>query len=598
MKKYIILFIVLILAFLPINVFADDSLYVSRWIVTSELMENGDLQVAEDITFNFNEKFNGVFKDIIFRGSDGIENLSISEVINNDEISYSIEQNAEKGDTNVYNYDQDQDSINIMLFSPAENEEKTFRFNYTIKNVAIIHNDIGELYYQYIGDENQTRIDYFQAILVLPQFNKDDIKIFAHGPLNGNINFADNNLIRLEVSSVPSNTFVEVRVLYPKDYTPLATRFGNSRFDALMDEELGYLEEIEQKAERREANKSITNNVSIISLAIGALALFVFYRKNRRDHSIYYDMENTQLDDISPAELNLFMNSAIDSRAIMATLFDLTRREYIHIDEMTKDENRIYGKSSKREEFKFLKKSSLDNNLLEHERYLLNWLLNTIGDGEEFTTLDIEHFRKKQMTQFNKGYSEWSRLVKEELSTRGYSDDNNKTSGLIIILLGVAITIAAIISLVYENSIGIVAVIIGIILFVLGFLLMFRKSDKGYVQYNLWKDIKNGLSKYDNVDISIPKDKTLIYAVALGLSMKQLNERRRYYDNDYYPMYWGYWYFAHMNKRGGSAFEDSFNNSFNGYTGTSSPNSTNFGSGGGFSGGGGGGAGGGGVGGF
>lgn len=597
MKKYIILFIILILTLLPINVFADDSLYVSRWIVSSELMENGDLQVAEDITFNFNDKFNGVFKDIILSGTDGIENLRISEIINNEDIPYSVNQNAEKGDINVYSYDQDQDSMNIMLFSPAENEQKTFRFNYTIKNVAVIHNDIGELYYQYVGDENQTRIDYFQAILVLPQFNRDDIKIFSHGPLNGTINFTDNDLIRLEVSSVPSNTFIEVRVLYPKNYTPLSTRFGNSTLDALMDEELGYLEEIEQKLVKRQANKSITNNVSVASLAIGTLAMYVFYRKNRRDPSIYYDMENTQLDDISPAELNLFMNSAIDSRGIMSTLFDLARREYIDIDEMTEDEKNSYRKSSKKEEFKFLKKNSLDNNLLAHERFLLDWLLNTIGDGEEFTTLDIEHSRKKQMTKFNKEYSQWNRLVKKELSTREYYDENNKTTSLIIILLGVAITIVGIMALVYENIIGIGSLIVGIILFVLGLLLMFRKSDKGYLQYKLWKDIKDGLSKYDNVNIDIPKDKTLIYAVTLGLNMKQLNDRRTYYGNDYYPMYWGYWYFTHMNRKGGSAFEDSFNNGFYGYTGTSSPN-TNFGSGGGFSGGGGGGAGGGGVGGF
>lgn len=72
-----------------------------------------------------------------------------------------------------------------MIFSPAKDETKTFRIEYVLKNVAIAHTDIGELYYQLIGESNTERIDYFEAAIHLPEINKDDVKIFAHGPLNG-----------------------------------------------------------------------------------------------------------------------------------------------------------------------------------------------------------------------------------------------------------------------------------------------------------------------------------------------------------------------------------------------------------------------------
>ena len=76
--------------------------------------------------------------------------------------------------------------------------------------------------------------------------------------------------------------------------------------------------------------------------------------------------------------------------------------------------------------------------------------------------------------------------------------------------------------------------------------------------------------------------------------MEKLDDYRQSVNLDYYPMYWGYWYFL-TSKKGGSLFEDRITRSFYGHTGTST--STSFGGGGGFSGGGGG-AGGGGAGGF
>lgn len=170
--------------------------------------------------------------------------------------------------------------------------------------------------------------------------------------------------------------------------------------------------------------------------------------------------------------------------------------------------------------------------------------------------------------------------------------------GLILILISIPFIILSIISLTFGNLIGFLSLIISIGIFVFGIVLTTRKSNKGYIQYKLWKNFKKEFESYSGLDIGIPKDKVLIYAVALGFSMKSLDENRQSLGPDYYPMYWGPWYFSSINRKGGSAFEDRFNHSFYGNTGISSPTSTNFGGGGGLSGGGGGGAGGGGSGGF
>lgn len=96
---------------------------------------------------------------------------------------------------------------------------------------------------------------------------------------------------------------------------------------------------------------------------------------------------------------------------------------------------------------------------------------------------------------------------------------------------------------------------------------------------------KDVLANYD----FIPKDKTLIYALALGLSMESLEKFRKFIPASYNDVHWSYFYFM-TNKYGGSRFEDRLNSSFYGSIGQTS---SSFGGGGGFSSGGGGGAGGG-----
>lgn len=597
MKKYLIIVIVFVISLFPMNVFAEESLSIPRWIVASELMENGNLQVWEDLTFKFNDEFNGVFRDIVLEGTDGIEDLQLFEVVNGTEVPYINNQAADKGDSGVYSYEDNDNGINLMIFSPSEDEEKTFRLKYTLLNVAVMHSDTGEFYYKYLGEENETPIDYFSANLLLPQLDRDKVKIFAHGPLKGNINFIENNSIKLEVENVPTNIFIEARVLYPKEYTPLSNKTGNNNLNSIVNEEQSFVEGLEEKAARREVTKGIFNKISVGLLAIGAVIAGFIYKSTRRDPSIYDNMNSLYPKDISPAELNLFMNQAIDSRGLMSTIFDLARRKYLAIDEIM-DENISKKRDLKNKDFEFIRSNKIDGDLLDHERFLLDWLFNEIGNGNKVTTKEIDNSRSKKIMDFNKSQAQWFELVKEQLASRGYFDQMGKKLGLIVLLSSLPVFIIGLITLIFGGLYGIAGFLVSMFLFVCGIALLYRKSDEGYIQFGLWKDFKKEFENYGEFDIGIPKDKTLIYAVTLGLSLKQLDDTRIRYGNNYYPMYWGVWYFSSMNKKGGSAFEDRFNNSFYGDTGASNPNSTSFGGGGGFSGGGGGGAGGGGAGGF
>lgn len=585
--RRVLFFIFIFITAFTIPAYADD-LIITNWNTESNLLENGDLEISEDITFRFDTDFNGIFRDIVLSNTDGIEGLEVYEVTGENLITYELDENAEVGDSNVYTARVEGNTQLIQVFSPSEDEEKTFRFDYIVNNVTIVHNDTGEFYYKYLGDENETPINNFTASLSLPEFNRDDINIFAHGPLNGTINFADDNLIVLQVEDVEPNNFIEARVVYPTSYTPLSTRTGNSNLDTILNQERTYQEEIEEDLIRRENIRSNLNYTSIIVSGLGALLLGFLYRLTRRDPKIFREMNDIYPEDISPAELNIFRNTALTPRALTATIFDLANREYLIIEELN-------GKTKKLN-LGFTKTTKNTKDLLEHEKFFIDWLFNEIGDGNTSSTKLINTSREKSGTSFNKKFHEWTIKVREDLSNRNYYDKKYRKPGVFLLVLSVAFLVFGIISVVNEALYGIALIVISIVLLIYSIGLIGRLSDKGYIQKSLWDDFSKEIkakNKTTSTDIS---NKHLIYAMAMDLSVEDIDDYRSGYPTTYFPLYWGYFFM--LNSSGGSIVDDSINNSFYGYTGASSSSGASFGGGGGFSGGGGGGAGGGGAGGF
>ena len=586
MRRILLFTLVFIFAF-TIPVFADD-LFITNWNVDSNLLENGNLEVSEDITFRFEDDYNGVFRDIILDNTDGMDNLQVYEVEGDNLISYELNPDAEVGDSNVYATSTQNNAILVQVFSPSEDEDKTFRFEYMINNVAIVHDDIGEFYYKYLGDENETFIESFTASLSLPEFNQDEIDIFAHGPSHGTIEFRGNDQIILEIEDVESNNFIEARVLYPTSYTPLSNRSGNSDYQTIIDQEIVYQSGVEEEEARRESLRNNFNTISLIVSGVGALLIGFLYRLNRRNPKIFKEMDDVVPEDLSPAELNLFRNSTLTPRSITATIYDLARRGYLTI----KDQNG----QGKKLNLIFTKTDRYSAGLLQHEDYFMDWIFNEIGDGKRSSTNEINTKRREASVSFNKNFHEWLKLVREDFSKRDYYDKSNRKIGVIISILGFIALVFGVVSIASGALYGIAVIVISLVVSIYGIIIASRLSDKGYIQKGLWDDFNKEIKSKDRRSREDISDKDLVYAVAMDNSVEDINSYRSGYPMSYFPLYWGYFFM--LNNNGGSRVDDSVGNSFYGSTGASSSTGPSFGGGGGFSGGGGGGAGGGGAGGF
>lgn len=596
-NNLIFIFVLVSILLNPSLAYSSESLRISTWAVESELLENGDLFIKENITFNFSGEYNGVFREIVLENTSGIEGITILEANQSEAIEYQIVEDAQRGDNGVFIVNETNNGITLQIFSPSSDEEKTFTLIYTIKNVAKKYNDIGELYYKFLGSENETPIDFFSVNILLPEKDmENNIRVFAHGPLHGKINKTANDIINLEVRDVPSRTFVEARVLFPKSFIPSSfNTIDEETYSQIMEEEAQLEKEIQEDIIKREERNILFGGIAGI-LSFAQILVFIFfiikYRRNKDIHEQNKFLEVPE--DCTPAVATYITSTAIGSKTIISTIFDLYRKGYLEI----KDTEDFKSKDDASEDFIITKINADQENLLSHEMHFIDWLIEDMGDGSAVTTKEIERYSKNNQSMFTKKYTKWIELIKENSIKNGYFDEASKKNSLPFLIIFPITLILGILALVYGNILGGVLIGTSFLILFQGLALMFRKSDYGYVEYKRWMEFKKQMKALKKSDTKkdlkkYPKDISLIYGLALGIDNNILNEFDIETDSSgdsfSYGHGWIYWYFIFNNNNTG--FQKSIESSFNSVTHTT-------GTGGGFSGGGGGGAGGGGAGGF
>lgn len=590
----LLLTITFILCF-PITAMADDDLLIPEWVVDAELMETGDLKIVEDLSFEFNDDFNGVFREIVLDKTSGVSNIQVEEILEGTTAKYTQVEDAKKGDSGVFLLDEDDDKTIIQIFSPSEDQIKTFRISYTINDLAIKYNDIGELYYKFLGDENETPIENFLVNIHLPQADRENIvEVFAHGPLNGEIGKSSDSSYFLQVSDVPSNTFVEGRVLFPREFLPLSNRVENiDNYENIMEEEASYQQKIIEDQERRETIGNILEQISIIVSILGLIVFILFLILFRRQIDYRQSGDYTKIpEDCTPAIASLLTSTLIQTNTIFATMLDLCRKEFLILRADSEEQNFDINE----DKFTIAQIKPADSKLLNHERHFIHWFINEIGNGRSVSTEELESYGKENSTKSLTLYTEWKKKIKQDAIDMGYYDKSKTKYAILFVLLFLPLLALGIFTIVYGSLFGIASIVISFILLIYGLTLFDRLSNYGYHQNIKWKDFKKYMKNNKDItsikDISkYPLEISLIYSLALGVEkpMVGINIDKANSQNLSYNNSWMLWYFLFLNNESNS-FKTSIDNSFGG-------SSSSF-SGGGFSAGGGGGAGGGGAGGF
>lgn len=593
-------------ALLCITVFASDGLKIVNWDIDANVLQNGDLEIKEDISFKFSKKYNGVYREINFKDTSKVSDIKVFE--NKDGIEYEFKNVTEgkNGEKEIFQISDKKNAKSIKIFSPAREGVKTFTLKYKVLNESVKYNDIGELFYQFIGKSNETHIEKLNInITFCKPIKKQDFNIFAHGPLNGEIRFVDDDTISLNVNKLNPNNIVASRILFPVDYIKDSTNYVNENAsERIINQELSYAKKTQEKINKIGSLKKVGNYGSFafmgISIVIMALVTIKFRRKITVD---FNDFHGIIPEECTPAVASFVYNSSIASKDIISTMLDLCRKGYLTIEDVDKNkEDTLYVEVKKSKKRKINKKShdyivtnirEIDDSLLEHEKYFIKWIISTIGDGKSVTLKQIKEFSKKNSREFYSGYRNWITLIKVYVKSKDYFDNKAKKSGKWLLLFGLIEVAIGIMFMVFGSILGVVVLILGLIFMAWSVGLMYRKSDYGYVQAKRWNEFKNRVKKVndENIERELSQyglDECLVYGMSLGMSQAEINKFKPYiFSSQSYNNTYLWWYFAASTSKNTNYFNTSIDSVF-------SSVAPSTGSGGGFSSGGSSGAGGGG----
>lgn len=245
LKKLKFLFLIIILMPFMVKAYGIENYYIDATIEN-----NGDILIQE--YFNLTGSFNG-FERIIeynnpnlyefdpnmnsFGGSlihngDGIEILEIKAVSINSNFSFdNIEgdlfkstHSASKGDYGVYEISSNTNGNNILIYNPSK-YNKAFYIKYRIKNIAIRHNDIGEIGWNVVGNKLSESVGNLKINLHIP--NNTNIKAWAHGPLNGNVEIINSETVLFTISNLSSYKAVDIRATFDLNVINKSTKTTN-----------------------------------------------------------------------------------------------------------------------------------------------------------------------------------------------------------------------------------------------------------------------------------------------------------------------------------------------------------------------------------
>lgn len=549
MKKYLIIIIALFFCF-PLTVFASgvtDKLYIDI-----KIMEDGDLFVRELAALN--GSYNGRLRTIDYRnlslpsftgkssdfgGSDiynasSIKNVKVYDVINKNNITFNSFDNlnyefkkvnsASSGDYGVYTLDNTISGIDLKIFNPSS-RNSAFYIEYEIEDAVVVHQDVAELAWNILGNNYQENIEDLIVQVHLP--NKDSsIRVWGHGPLNGTIERTDDQIVTMKYDFLGAYNPIDLRIMFDKDLVPLASKQTNVYAqDKIFEYEKEQADKANQEREKIRLQNNIIKVVTVIWFFVMILTWLIIYLKYDKEHKVNFTMQYYRdfPGNYGPEILEYLMKKHITTNGFSASILNIVYKKALKLEE-------IIGK---RKEYKFVKVEENIDNLTQTEKDIVTLLINEIGNGQEVRLKEIKNYGKnvKKATKFMEGYQSWvtdsTNLAKEQQFF--VSNLKQKLMGCLLAMLGIII---GVININFETEF-----ILWFLCFVLAvssffyFLLFFKRTEKGALEYQEWKAFKRFLMDFGRMDEkTLPEvrlwERYLIYATVLGCAKKLEKEMK------------------------------------------------------------------------
>lgn len=464
-----------------------------------------------------------------------------------------------------------------------DSENKTYQISYEILDAVKTYNDCSEFYWQFIGNTNEIPVDKIKGTILLPKrvADKENLKVWAHGPLNGEIYAIDEQTVSFEVKYLTKRTMVEVRVAVAEDmFTKSTNKVNSNKLSSIIEEETGWAEAANRERDRlrkkKEDEEKLLRLIIIVAITAGIVitVFFIFkmikyikelrsIKKIKPEQELEYfrDFPDTGATAAEAAYLYYFDNKAAFknniSKIVSATMLNLALKKAISFEQTDKDKVDIV--INKNIDTLNLKndEQTVYSLLVEVEKYT-NKKENT--QDTKISMKDIERYAKKNDRTF------LAKLDKIEPNAQKLNEEKQNYDKKQIEIAKKwenkrAVYFAfAFIGLCF--GIFIIPIFIAISCLICGIIcnMIVNKTrtltQKGVNEQEEWKALKRFMENFSLLDErEVPElalwEKYLVFATAFGVAdkvLKQLKVKYPELSDDNYMLNNGYMYMYMMSR--------------------------------------------------
>ena len=592
MRKIRLILFSIFIMLLPIFVYADGT---ARYYIEVNVLDTGDAEIKElklmdgvykgyktSIRYKSNglSKFDGSKSS--FEGSDiynasALTNVKVYDVkftttdfsvINKKNKEFVLVNSAKKGDYGVYTKTKNSEGVDIMSYQPSSYARASL-ITYTLKDLVVVHNDIAEIAHDFIGTDYAEEINNLIIRINLPSSSKE-LRIFSHGPLNGNNRIIDDKSVEITYKRLPKNNPVDARVVFDKSLVTKATKKSNAdglnKILEVEKERANYANKLRESARKREKMLQTLAIIMEILLGIWLIGLvaivYKFYNKNDKEYRSEFDGKYFRdfPEEYTPSTVSYLMNKSINNLSFNAGILDLIRKKAITIEEVTIDKKGLF-KNKQQKDYKLSRNMNFNlDTLSTSEKKLFNLLIGTVGNGDYVILGDMKEFSKDydNAKRLISGYDSWRYACESEAETEEFYENTKKekTNCILYSLIFIPITFLAL--LCGSNMGRVLLMDLFGILAIIYFSSATKRTKKGNEQYHKWKGLKNFLADFGRLDEKdLPEiklwERYLVYATMFGLAVKVQNamkmnlERMNYSDSiDFTYLYFDNYYFSNL----------------------------------------------------
>jgi len=552
MKKILVL-IISLFSFISVNYAVSNVNYkIDDYIVDSRIDISGNMVVREVIKVK--GSFNGYIRDLKYKNSNNkvfdksidsfygssIYDASNIEVRKVGTINYDKELDFNVFDQSVNEFTMNDsctvnkgcyeksditDGVSLKMYNETNNSSTYFYIEYLLGNVVVIHEDIAEVYFNFVGDMFDDDINKYKLRVVLPDKTKELVRVWAHGPLNGNVSpIKDENGYYyggyLEINDLYSNTPVDMRLTFDKNLIlvdhPYLKKSEVLALDKIL--EVENLRADKANKEREKAKFFMYGSYALGSVYLVLLVLlFVYiYIKYDKELKTNFDMEYNRefINDYDVTNIEYLFDKKITEKAFSTSILNLIYKKNIKIEQIDK------------KDYKLIKVNT--DNVSESEEYLMKMIFDNIGNKEYVLLSQIKKYAKEihgTTSEFLTSFTTWQNKVTSESIKNNFYESNTKIKvlGVLFSLVGYLVFYV----MVRFNGFNLFSIIIFIcaLVFMIYVLIFNERTKRGAEDYQKWKAFKRFLEDFGRFDEKeLPEivlwERYLVYANIFGIADK------------------------------------------------------------------------------